>query len=88
MLNGIVTDFSQPNITINYGINTFFVPEGSGAELENKDIRVEVIVGRNGISVVNRLLVDGKPFNIESVRSRSIGAEPEAPFWFLRLLDF
>lgn len=50
---------------VSYGIETFFVPEGQGRELENRvgrpvDLDVEVAVDRFGNAAIARVLLNGK----------------------------
>ena len=52
------------NIEIEYGIESFFVPEGEGRELErhrnSRELDVGVSVDRFGNAVINNLYIDGK----------------------------
>ena len=47
-----------------YGIESYFVPEGTGRRIEQsrEPLSVEVVVGRNGSAVVRRLYVGDTPF--------------------------
>ncbi len=46
-----------------FGIGTYFVPEGTGHIVERaQDVKVVVRVDRNGNAVIKDLLVDGEPF--------------------------
>jgi uncharacterized membrane-anchored protein len=68
-----VTDESGPcagaatcqRYTVAYNLEQFFVPEGTGRELEllrnEQKIAVDVAVGANGRAALKRLLVDGTP---------------------------
>ena len=51
-------------INIEYGIESFFVPEGEGKKLEryrnSRELDVEVSVDRFGNAVINNLYIDGK----------------------------
>lgn len=50
---------------IDFGIGTFFVPEGTGLIIEQaNDIKVVVSVDGRGKAVVKDVLVDGVPFNV------------------------
>jgi uncharacterized membrane-anchored protein len=49
---------------VDYGLDKFFVPEGTGRELEQlrntQRVSVDVAVGDNGRAALKRLLVDGR----------------------------
>jgi uncharacterized membrane-anchored protein len=51
--------------TVAYGLEKFFVPEGTGRELEtlrnDQKVAVDVAVAPNGRAALKRLLVDGTP---------------------------
>ena len=50
--------------SIKYGIESFFVPEGRGSEIEAaEDVKVVVAVGKDGDSVIKDLIVDGETWN-------------------------
>lgn len=55
---------SRP-IDVRYGIESYFVPEGEGRELEKlvreKRISVILAVGRDGTAAIKGILADGKP---------------------------
>ena len=49
---------------IDFGIGTYFVPEGSGHIIEqSNDIKVVVSVDNRGKAVIKDVLVDGEPFD-------------------------
>ncbi len=49
---------------IDFGIGTYFVPEGSGHIIEQStEIKVVVSVGNRGRAVIKDVLVDGEPFD-------------------------
>ena len=58
------TDTSPARATIRYGIESYFVPEGKGKELEDlvrdKKIATVIAVGRNGEAAIKALEIDGK----------------------------
>jgi uncharacterized membrane-anchored protein len=61
----------QPD-SLNFGIGTYFVPEGTGHIIErSRDVKVKASVDGRGNAVITEVLVDGEPFNPE--------AEPEIP---------
>lgn len=58
---------SSSTISIHYGIEQVFVPEGSGGDLPSGSghtIAVEVKVDRFGNAVPRRFFVDGQPFEL------------------------
>ena len=47
-----------------FGIGTYFVPEGTGRIIERaQDVKVVVSVDEDGVAVLKDVLVDGEPFN-------------------------
>lgn len=56
-------------VTVRYGIERFYVPEGRGLDLEKdareKRLSVVVAVDKSGNAAIKRLLVDGTPVAIE-----------------------
>ena len=52
-------------LTIKYGIESYFVPQGEGKEIENarnkRRVSVVVAVTTSGRAAIKRLLIDGKP---------------------------
>ena len=54
---------------VDFGIGTYFVPEGTGRIVEHADdVKVVVNVDGDGNAVIKDLLVDGDPFNPNSER--------------------
>lgn len=55
--------FEKDSVTVLYGIETYFVPEGRGRTIEGtrQPLTVEVAVGRNGMGVIRRLYVGDTP---------------------------
>ena len=53
-----------PNGRIRYGIESYFVPEGTGKEIESavrdKKVRAVLAVGADGTAAIKALEVDGK----------------------------
>lgn len=50
---------------VKYGIESYFVPEGKGREIEKNmagrsKVAVEVIVDKNGNGIINKLFIDGR----------------------------
>jgi uncharacterized membrane-anchored protein len=63
-IKGRVTQTQQGQIDVEYGIESYFVPEGSGHIIERaRDVKVRVAVDSSGNSVIKGLLVDGEPFS-------------------------
>ena len=49
---------------LDFGIGTYFVPEGRGHIIERtRDVKVVVAIGESGNAVIKRVLVDGAPFD-------------------------
>ena len=49
---------------LDFGIGTYFIPEGTGRIIENaEDVKVVASVDGNGNAVIKDILVDGKPFD-------------------------
>ncbi len=74
VLKGIVDYVSQaqgeqPNASIRYGIESYFVPEGTGKELEekvrDKKISAVLAVGYSGNVAIKALVVDGQRIHEE-----------------------
>ncbi len=60
-IKGVVTQQRGDSITIEYGIEQFFVPEGRGIEIERADdVKVRVSISRSGTAVIKELIVDGE----------------------------
>ena len=52
---------------LDFGIGTYFVPEGTGRIIERgQDVRVVVSVDDDGNAVIKDVLVDGEPFDPDS----------------------
>lgn len=60
---------STPTVRVRYGIESFFVPEGKGLDLEkavrDKKIAARIAVDGKGRAAIKGLLVDGKPLHDE-----------------------
>ncbi len=55
--------FVAPFIRVEYGIESYFVPEGVGLDLQrSRDIKAVVAIDFEGRAVLKSLIVDGKPF--------------------------
>ena len=54
----------QSNGRIDFGIGTYFVPEGTGREIESaRDLKVRVSVSEDGDATVMGVIVDGEDFD-------------------------
>jgi len=67
LIRGNVNDRGR----LDFGIGTFFVPEGTGHIVENaRDVKVVVALSASGYAVIKEVLVDGRPFDTEIERLR------------------
>lgn len=48
---------------IDYGLERYYVPEGTGIIPRDKKITVQAAITNSGLATVKELFVDGKPFN-------------------------
>jgi uncharacterized membrane-anchored protein len=69
-LTGTVADIKATPfrlVRVEYGIESFFVQEGKGRDIESRragpDIRVEAVLRKDGKAMLKSLLVDGKAFH-------------------------
>jgi uncharacterized membrane-anchored protein len=70
VLKGVVSNVwnrgpdTKPAANVRYGIESYFVPEGTGKELEtqvrDKRIAAVIAVGKKGDAAIKALIVDGK----------------------------
>ena len=64
-IKGTATSLPGRDLTVEYGIESYFVPEGQGKEIERaRDVKVEVAVNGFGDAVIKGLIVDGEPFRL------------------------
>jgi len=62
-IKGTVTSVSGDVANIEYGIESYFVPEGSGYIIEGaRHVKVKVAVDSSGNAAIKQVLVDAKPF--------------------------
>lgn len=63
-LKGAVKNVRDKSLSIEYGIESYFVPEGKGKEIERfrerKKLDVKVSIDRFGSAAIKSLLMDGK----------------------------
>jgi len=62
-LKGTVKDTHSSRMTVEYGIESYFVPEGKGRVIERqlgRTVDVTAVVDTSGTAVIRSLLLDGK----------------------------
>jgi len=62
-IKGTIKNISGKRLSIEYGIESYFVPEGKGKELERmvgKNIDVKAVISKYGKAIIKSLLIDGK----------------------------
>lgn len=68
-LKGIVKNVQNKNLIIEYGIESYFVPEGKGKEIEipreGKRLDVRASIDRFGNAVIKSLLTGGKEISFK-----------------------
>jgi len=67
-LKGKVIDSMNSRLAVSYGIESYFVPEGEGREIERytgRGLDVKVSIDKFGNAVIKSLLVDGKEVSFE-----------------------
>jgi uncharacterized membrane-anchored protein len=71
VLRGVATSGGGSMMQVRFGIESYFVPEGDGRQIENdiakKMVSVQVAVGSKGGAAIKSLLIDGKPVYTQSV---------------------
>jgi uncharacterized membrane-anchored protein len=68
-IKGRVAGPSTPGrfIVVEYGIESLFVSEGRGLEIERaRDVDVRVAIDSSGDAIIKGLIVDGRPFETNS----------------------
>ena len=68
ILKGTIKNVQGSRLNIEYGIESYFVPEGKGREIERlrgRNLEVKVAVDKLGNAVIKDLLIDGKVFRFE-----------------------
>jgi uncharacterized membrane-anchored protein len=52
-------------VMLRYGIESYFVPQGKGTEIQNaRDIKVRAVINSSGQAFIKGLIVDGAPFQL------------------------
>ena len=67
-VKGTVRDVLDSRIFVEYGIESYFVPEGRGRQIEHargKDLEVKVSIDWFGNAVIKSLLIDGEEVQFE-----------------------
>ncbi|TSC63908.1 MAG: hypothetical protein G01um1014106_342 [Parcubacteria group bacterium Gr01-1014_106] len=62
-IRGTIEHASAENLIVQYGIESYFVPEGRGEEIEKhlgRNVDVKVSIDRFGTALIKSLLIDGK----------------------------
>lgn len=66
----------KPGGRLEFGIDTYFIPEGTGHIIERaSDVKARVTVSSGGSAVIEELVVDGEPFD----PTRSPAIEEKGP---------
>jgi uncharacterized membrane-anchored protein len=65
-VKGSVTNKNGNRLTVEYGIESYFVPEGKGREIEHNmgEIYTKVALDKYGNAVIKTLILDGKEINL------------------------
>ena len=65
-IRGTVDSANGQTVWLRYGIEEYFVPEGTGREIERAaEVRVVVAVSENGHAVIDHLIVDGRRWQLD-----------------------
>jgi uncharacterized membrane-anchored protein len=68
-LKGKIKNVNSNTLSIEYGIESYFVPEGKGWEIQRQsgsNLEVRVAIDKLGNAVIKELLVDGNVVDFES----------------------
>jgi uncharacterized membrane-anchored protein len=71
-LKGRVTSTRGRTLGVEYGIESYFVPEGKGHRLERlagHGLEVQVAIDRFGQALIKALLIEGKPVDFRAIRN-------------------
>lgn len=63
-IRGRVDSVGATTVDVRYGIEEYFIPEGSGSTLptDSKQMLARVVVDRKGAAQVEQILIDGRPW--------------------------
>jgi len=66
-VKGAVINKYEDRLTVEYGVESYFVPEGKGGEIEKNRGRIytRVSIDKFGNAVIKGLVLDGKDVNIQ-----------------------
>lgn len=66
-IKGTVRQINANTASVEYGIESYFVPEGRGYEIERArgKLEVKVAIDRYGNSLIKNILIDGKEFTFD-----------------------
>ena len=67
-IKGRVRDVRDARLTIEYGIESYFVPEGEGKVIERqlgKDVDVKTAIDKSGNAAIKALLIDGQEVSFD-----------------------
>ena len=67
-IKGTIKNAQESRLTLEYGIESYFVPEGKGREIERqtgRNLDVKVSIDKLGNAVIKELLIDGIVFRFE-----------------------
>ncbi|MDP6548874.1 MAG: GDYXXLXY domain-containing protein [Dehalococcoidia bacterium] len=65
---------------LEFGIGTYFVPEGTGLLIERaQDLKVRVAISSGGAALIKEVLVDGQPFEPRAPDIREPRRPPQEP---------
>ena len=61
-------DWNKQHISISYGIEQFFVPEGTGMLGNSRDISVEIVVNKSGFGMIKQVYDKDNPINLKPIK--------------------
>lgn len=67
-IKGKIKDITNNKINIEFGIESYFVPEGKGREIERQrgeNLEVKVAIDKFGNAIIKSLVIKGKEVNLE-----------------------
>lgn len=71
-IKGVLIRARNNNLDINYGIEQFFVPEGTGRDIEGQpranEISVEVKVTKQGLGLISQVFINDQPVDFKPQR--------------------